>query len=94
MFEYESTQVHSDFVDGEGKMKIHHVKVKGVKGKKEIIVKDGAGDVISRKKGKLTRKEIACIKRCQFMPGLFKNCVECVKGGGKKRGTRKMKKRV
>lgn len=73
-------------------MKIHHVKVKGAKGKKEVIVKDGAGDVISRKKGKLTRKEIACIKRCQFVPGLFKNCVECIKGGGAKRKTRRVRR--
>ena len=84
MFEYESTQVHSDIFNGEGQMKVHHVKVKGSNGKKEITIKDANGNTISRKKGKLTRKEIGCIKRCQFMPGLFKNCVECVKGGQRK----------
>jgi glycosyltransferase involved in cell wall biosynthesis len=27
---------------------------------------------------KLNKKEVACIRRCEYMPGLFKQCEQCI----------------
>ena len=31
-----------------------------------------------KSKKPLTQKQIHCIKKCQFIPGLFKDCMECI----------------
>ena len=76
MFKYTSVQSHSDFVNGTLKKKIQTVKINGKKGFKSVSVVNNGRRSTSKKR--LTRKEMACIRQCQFIPGLFKDCRSCV----------------
>ena len=76
MFKYTSVQSHSDFVNGSLKKKIQTVKINGKKGFKSVSVVTNGRRSTSKKR--LTKKEMACIRRCQFIPGLFKDCKSCV----------------
>lgn len=76
MFRYDSTQVHSDQHNGSLHTKTQRVTIRGKKGHKEVmIVKNGRKNT---SKKKLTAKEIACIRKCQFIPGLFRDCEKCL----------------
>lgn len=78
MFEYNSVQTHSDFIRGHGQTKTQRVTIRGKTGYKSVTVRNKAGRVTRKSKKRLTQKEIACIKRCQFIPGLFKDCQKCL----------------
>jgi len=78
MFEYNSVQSHSDFKNGSGKTKINEVKINGTKGFKSVTIKNKAGKVVKKSKRRLTQKEIKCIRKCKFIPGLFKDCEKCL----------------
>ena len=73
MFRYDSTQVHSD----KRRTKTQRVTIRGSKGSKEITIKQNGRSKTSKKK--LTKKEIECIRKCQFIPGLFRDCEKCLK---------------
>jgi hypothetical protein len=73
MFRYDSTQVHSD----KRRTKTQRVTIRGSKGSKEITIKQNGRSKTSKKK--LTKKEIECIRKCQFIPGLFRDCQACLK---------------
>ena len=77
MFEYHSKQTHSEFHAGEGRTKANEVQIRGNKGTKSVTIKNKTGKVIKRSKKALTRKQIKCIQKCQFVPGLFKDCEKC-----------------
>ncbi len=79
MFVYNSVQTHSEFVRGQGRTKTSRVSVRGKSGFKLICVRNKSGRVTKKSKKRLTQKEIQCIKRCQFIPGLFKDCESCLK---------------
>jgi hypothetical protein len=79
MFVYNSVQTHSEFKNGEGRCKTNRVTVKGKSGYKTITIRNKSGRIIKKSKKRLTRKEISCIKKCQFIPGLFKDCEMCLK---------------
>jgi hypothetical protein len=79
MFEYNSIQTHSEFKNGKGISKTNHVKIKGKSGFKMITIRNKSGKITKKSKKRLTRKEISCIKKCQFVPGLFKDCLTCLK---------------
>lgn len=79
MFEYHSVQTHSDFMNNAGKTKITEVHIKGNKGRKSVTIKNCSGKKIKSSKKRLTRKEMRCIKKCQFIPGLFRDCEKCLK---------------
>jgi len=79
MFEYHSVQSHSDFMNNKGKTKITEVHIKGNKGRKLVTIKNLSGKKIKSSKKRLTRKEMRCIKKCQFIPGLFRDCEKCLK---------------
>lgn len=78
MFAYHSVQSHSEFNKGEGRTKVTEVHIKGARGHKSVTVRNRAGKKIKSSKKRLTRKEVNCIKRCQFIPGLFKDCEKCI----------------
>jgi hypothetical protein len=78
MFQYNSIQTHSEFKNGKGQTKTNHVKIKGKSGYKMITIKNISGKIIKKSKKRLTKKQISCIKKCQFVPGLFKDCEECL----------------
>ena len=73
MYEYYSEQLQYK----NGKMKSRRVTIKGARGTKEVIEKSARGKIKKSRKT-LKKREIACIKRCQFVPGLFKDCEACL----------------
>ena len=77
MFVYNSTQTHSEFKRGVGQTKTKKVTVRGKTGYKMVTIRK-SGRVTRKSKKRLTQGEIKCIKRCQFIPGLFKDCEKCV----------------
>lgn len=78
MFVYSSVQRHTTMVNGKKKTRVNSVTVKNNKGVKEVRYLGKSGRVTRRNKKALTKKEIACIKRCKFIPGLFKDCEKCL----------------
>jgi hypothetical protein len=81
MFNYNSVQTHSEMKpDGKYVSKTKRVRVMGKKGYKMITIRNKSGRITKKSKKSLTSKEIKCIKRCQFIPGLFKDCEKCVGG--------------
>lgn len=77
MFIYNSTQTHSDFKRGVNQTKTKRVTIRGKTGYKMVTIRR-SGRVTKKSKKRLTQKEIKCIKHCQFIPGLFKDCEKCV----------------
>lgn len=73
VFEYNSVQNHLTL---QGR-KVMRVTVRGKKGYKSIEITKKNGKTRRHKKP-LSAKEIRCIKKCEFIPGLFKDCIECV----------------
>jgi len=79
MFQYHSQQVHSDFKNGKGRTKIQTVSIRGKKGYKSVEILDKSGRVTKKSKKTLNKKEMNCIQKCQFIPGLFRDCEQCLK---------------
>jgi hypothetical protein len=79
MFQYNSVQTHSEFKNGKGQTKTNRVSIRGKSGFKMITIRNKSGRITKKSKKRLTQKEIKCIKSCQFVPGLFKDCIECLK---------------
>ena len=79
MFQYNSVQTHSEFKNGKGQMKTNRVTIKGKTGYKMITIRNKSGRVTRKSKKRLSPKEIKCTQRCQFVPGLFKDCQKCLK---------------
>ena len=79
MFVYNSTQTHSESKNGKSHTKTNRVTVRGKTGYKMITVRNKSGRVTKKSKKRLSQKEIKCIQRCQFIPGLFKDCESCLK---------------
>lgn len=78
MFMYNSVQSHSDFKNGKGQTKTNRVTIRGKSGYKMITIRNKSGRVTKKSRKPLTQKQIACIKKCQFVPGLFKDCESCL----------------
>ena len=51
--------------------------IRGKSGYKSVTIQINGRKKTSKRK--LTKKEIDCIRRCQFIPGLFKDCESCVR---------------
>ena len=79
MFTYNSVQTHSEFKNGKGRTKTNRVTIKGKTGYKMITIRGPSGRITKKSKKRLSKKEVACIKKCQFVPGLFKSCEDCIK---------------
>ena len=79
MFQYNSVQTHSEFKNGKGQTRTNRVTIKGKSGYKMITIRNKSGRVTKKSKKRLSRSEIKCIQRCQFVPGLFKDCQKCLK---------------
>jgi hypothetical protein len=79
MFNYNSIQTHSEMKPGgEYVSKTKRVRVTGKKGYKMITIRNKSGRITRKSKKSLTRREIKCIKKCQFIPGLFRDCEKCL----------------
>ena len=86
MFRYTSIQTHSEFKKGKRKTKTQRVAINGNKGYKVVTVINKGTRKGTNKNGKnrktnkkrLSKKEIKCIRKCQFIPGLFSDCEKCL----------------
>ena len=58
--------------------RITRVTVRGKKGYKSVEIKKRGRKTLKIRKP-LTRKQVRCIQRCEFIPGLFKDCMDCLK---------------
>jgi len=75
--QYHSEQTHIEFVNGVKQERQQIVDVNGTKGTKTVIVTRNGKTKKSAKP--LSSKEIECIRKCQFMPGLFNECDKCIR---------------
>jgi hypothetical protein len=73
---YTSEQIHTEYSNGKKRMKTQRVVIHGNKGYKQVTVITNRKRKTSNKP--LTKKEIECIRRCEYVPGLFKGCEECI----------------
>jgi hypothetical protein len=74
-FSYHSEQVHSAFANGRGETRRNIVNIKNGKGYKAVETYGSNGKVKTKKRIPLKPKELACIRRNKFIPGLFKDCI-------------------
>lgn len=86
-FTYHSEQVHSTYENGKGKTRRNIVSIRDGKGHKAVETYDVKGKKVSSTKKPLTKKELDCIQKGQFVPGLFRDCIKPL------RSTRKIKHR-
>lgn len=77
MFHYNSIQERTFVHNGKKQTKKQRVVISGRVGYKEVTVTDSKGRKKTMKK-KLSRAEFNCIKKCRFVPGLFKDCESCL----------------
>lgn len=73
---YHSEQTHIEYVNGTQKERRQIVNINGKNGTKTVIVTRNGKKQKSTKS--LSPKEISCIRKCQFMPGLFNECDKCI----------------
>ena len=73
MMEYRSKRTDVRMINGTRQMITKIIDISGNKGTKRVIKRGSTGRAKTSKKS-LTKKEISCIKRCQFIPGLFHDC--------------------
>jgi hypothetical protein len=83
-FSYHSEQIHSH----NGHTRKNTVDIKDGKGVKRVETYNDKGKLKTRKEKKLNRHELECIKRNEFIPGLFKDCIK----GGVRSGVRQKRK--
>ena len=74
---YHSEQTHIEYVNGKQKERRQIVDINGKNGTKTVIVTRNGKKHKSTKS--LSPKEISCIRKCQFMPGLFNECDKCIR---------------
>lgn len=75
-FTYHSEQVHSTFENGKGQTRRNVVNIKNGKGTKAVEEYSADGTRKNRKEKELTAKELECIQKGQFIPGLFRDCIK------------------
>lgn len=90
-FSYHSEQVHSFYENGKGQTRRNVVNIKGGKGTKAVETYAVNGTLKSRKEKTLTPTELDCIKKNQFVPGLFKDCVRPFKNNSTRKARPKRK---
>jgi hypothetical protein len=74
---YHSEQTHIEFVNGVRQERRQIVDVNGNKGTKIVIITRNGKTKKSIKP--LSAKEIECIRKCEFVPGLFNECDKCIR---------------
>jgi len=79
-FSYNSLQSHSTFENGMGRTQIMEVKIKNGKGHKKVTLKNSKGKTLSSKGFDLNDDEIGRIMNKEFIPGLFRPCLDHCNG--------------
>jgi hypothetical protein len=75
-YSYESIQSHSKFENGEGRVQVMEVSIKNGKGHKKVTLKNKNGRKIVSKTIDLNDDEINRIMKKEFIPGLFRPCLD------------------
>ena len=91
-FTYHSEQVHSLYNSGKGKTRRNIVDIQNGNGMKAVEEYSVDGKRMSRKEKELTAEEMRCIRKHQFVPGLFQDCIKSLEPS-KKRKSAKTKRR-
>lgn len=86
-FAYKSHQVHSVSVNGKTVQKENNVVVTNGKGKKSVVVRENGKTRKSEKS--LNAKELRCIRKHRYMPGLFQDCVRLLNSNTRKSHSKK-----
>ncbi len=79
-FTYNSLQSHSTFMNGMGRTQVMEVKIKNGKGHKKVTLKNSKGRTIATKAIDLNDEEIGRIMNKEFIPGLFRACLDHCNG--------------
>ena len=90
-FSYHSEQVHSMYKNGKGQTRRNIVSIQDGKGIKAVEVYTADGSQLSRKELPITAKELECIEKNKFIPGLFKDCIHMPNVTRPKRTVRRKK---
>jgi len=91
-FSYYSEQVHSVFVHGKGQTQRNIVSIQNGTGTKAVETYTADGTKLYRKELPLTKAELHCIQKKQFVPGLFTECIKPLQTKMRsKRTTRRIK---
>lgn len=77
MYHYNSVQTHSEYKNGKNRTKTQRVVIQGKSGYKMVSIRTNGKTRKSKKP--LTVQQIKCIRKCQYIPGLFKDCYDCVR---------------
>lgn len=75
IFSYHSIQQHKYIIDGKEKNILKEVNIQNTQGEKKVEMRINNGR-IRRHTKKLTKKEIEQIRKNQFIPNLFKDCIK------------------
>jgi hypothetical protein len=78
-FSYHSEQIHSLFQSGKGHTQRNLVTIQNGKGRKAVETYSADGKQLNRTEKELTAKELECIKKSEFIPGLFRDCIQPLK---------------
>ena len=74
-FAYNSVQSHSLMENGQGRTQVMEVRIKSGKGNKKVTLKNARGQTIASKTITLNNDEIGRIMNKEFIPGLFRPCL-------------------
>lgn len=74
-FVYHSNEIHAV----KGKTRRNIVSIKNGKGIKRVEEYDNNDRLLHKSQKALNAKELACIKRKEFVPGLFKSCMKATR---------------
>jgi hypothetical protein len=75
-FIYSSEQSISTYRHGKGQTRRNIVSIRDGKGIKAVETYTSDGKYLNRKEKPLTEKELECIQKNKFIPGLFKDCIK------------------
>ena len=89
MFTYNSIQSHSVMENGQGRSQVMEVRIKNGKGHKKVTLKNARGRTIASKTLELNDNEIGRIMNKEFIPGLFRPCLDHCNSKSRLRSTRK-----
>ncbi len=88
-FNYNSVQSHSVLRNGQGRTQVMEVRIKNGKGHKKVTFKNARGHRVTSKTIKLNNDEIGRIMNKEFIPELFRPCLNHCNNGSRLRSTRK-----
>lgn len=75
-FTFNSVQSHALYENGSGREQIMEVRIKNGRGHKKVTIKNNTGRILASKNIPLNDDEIQRIMNKEFVPGLFRPCLD------------------